>query len=140
VFSSSCDGRPFGHSRHGPKIGVCAPYGGKLDPHVHNVAWAEAYLRIKWHLDPSSRLATTDMGRKLRCSAPQGGGAGSTRNTTLPGPRPTFVPSGILIHPAVWPQLNISRKVGAMPLLGGAGSHLTQCGLGRSLLPYQVAS
>jgi len=21
-----------------------------------------------------------------------------------PGPRPTFVPSGILIHPALWPQ------------------------------------
>ena len=24
-----------------------------------------AYLRIKWYLDPSSRLATIDMGRKL---------------------------------------------------------------------------
>jgi len=21
------DGRPFGHNRHGPKIGVCAPFG-----------------------------------------------------------------------------------------------------------------
>jgi len=31
----------------------------------HNVAWAEAYLHTKWHLDPSSRLATTDMGQKL---------------------------------------------------------------------------
>jgi len=29
------------------------------------VAWAEAYLRTKWHLDPSSRLAATDMGQKL---------------------------------------------------------------------------
>jgi len=29
------------------------------------VAWAKAYLRTKWHLDPFSRLATTDMGRKL---------------------------------------------------------------------------
>jgi len=26
-------------------------------------AWAEAYLRTKWHLDPSSRLGTIDMGR-----------------------------------------------------------------------------
>jgi len=25
------------------------------------VAWIEAYLRTKWHLDPSSHLATTDM-------------------------------------------------------------------------------
>ena len=31
----------------------------------HNMACAEAYLRTKWHLDSSSRLATTDMGRKL---------------------------------------------------------------------------
>jgi len=35
------------------------------------VARAEAYLHTKWHLDPSSRLATTDIGRKLGegCSA-----------------------------------------------------------------------
>jgi len=31
----------------------------------HNVAWAEVYLPTKWHLDPSSRLATTDMGQNL---------------------------------------------------------------------------
>jgi len=29
------------------------------------VALAEAYIRTKWHLDLSSRLVTTDMGRKL---------------------------------------------------------------------------
>ena len=29
------------------------------------MAWTEAYVRTKWHLDPSSRLATKDMGRKL---------------------------------------------------------------------------
>ena len=33
------------------------------------------------------------------------------------GPRPTFVPSGILVHPAVWPQ-DIGQKLGAVPLLG----------------------
>jgi len=28
-------GRPFGHNRHGPKIGGCAPFGrGELGPHV----------------------------------------------------------------------------------------------------------
>jgi len=36
----------------------------------HNVAWAEAYSRTKWYLDPSGRLVTIDMGRKLRGSAP----------------------------------------------------------------------
>jgi len=31
----------------------------------HKVAWAEAYLHTNWHLSPSSRLATTDIGQKL---------------------------------------------------------------------------
>jgi len=37
---------------------------GELGPH-NTVTWAEAYLHIKWHLNPSNHLATTDMGRKL---------------------------------------------------------------------------
>ena len=43
------------------------------------------------------------MGQKegeLRC--PFGGGAGS--NAMWPGLNSTSVPSGIFIHPAVWPQ------------------------------------
>ena len=43
-------------------------------PIEHNVAWADAYLRTKWHLDPSSRLATIDMGRKLGAPLPFRGG------------------------------------------------------------------
>jgi len=69
---------------------------------VNNVARAEAYLRTKWHLDPSSlavALATTDMGRKLGALPLFGGGARYPSNTMWPGPRPTSVPSGILIHP-----------------------------------------
>jgi len=55
------------------------------------------------------RLATIDMGRKVRegllcpfpwreldCWVPS--------NTLWSGPRPASVPSGILIHPTVWPQ------------------------------------
>jgi len=60
---------------------------------VYNVAWAESYLSTKWHLDPSSPLATTDMGLKL----------------------------------------------GAVPLWGELGPHLTQCHLGQDVPPYQVA-
>ena len=40
---------------------------------VYNVAWAKTYLRTKWQLDPSSRLATVDiidMGRKVRVLCP----------------------------------------------------------------------
>jgi len=44
-------------------------WGGALPPFwvsiSHSVALVEAYLRTKWHLDPYTHLATTDMGRKL---------------------------------------------------------------------------
>jgi len=32
-LSSSWDGRPFGHNRHGPKLGACPFLGGYLGPH-----------------------------------------------------------------------------------------------------------
>jgi len=41
---------------------------------VYSVAWAEAYLRTKWRLDPSSRLVTIDMGRKEGAAVPLSGG------------------------------------------------------------------
>jgi len=105
--------------------GLC-PILGELDTHLaqlHNVAWAEAYLHTKWHLDPSSRLATIDMGRKFGGSVPIfRRGAGSPSNTMSLGPRHTSLPSGVLIHPAIWPQ-HMGRKLGAVPLWGrGAGS------------------
>jgi len=86
----------------GRKRGHAMPLsgGGSWVPMQHNVAWAEVYLRTKWHLDPSSRLTATDMGRKL-WAVPLWG---DWINTMSPGPRPTSVPSGILIHPTVWPQ------------------------------------
>ena len=37
------------------------------------------------------------------CCAPLGR-PGSSTNTMWPGPRPTSIPSGILINPTVWPQ------------------------------------
>ena len=57
---------PHRHNRHGPKRGVVYPFrAGSWVLIEHNVAWAETYLCTKWHLDPSSRSATKDMGRKL---------------------------------------------------------------------------
>jgi len=58
------------------------------------------------------RLATTDMGRKLvRGCVPflRGRAAGSQSNTMWPGPRPTSLPSDIVIHPTVWPQYTIVK-------------------------------
>jgi len=66
--------QPFRHNRHGPKIGGSASWskGGAAWVRIkHNVVRAEAYLCnlcTKWHLDPSSRLATItgNMVRKVR--------------------------------------------------------------------------
>jgi len=64
----------------GEKWGYCAPFVGSWVPIQHSVAFAEAYFRTKWHLDPSSRLATTFMGRKLGAVS-LSEGAGSLSNT-----------------------------------------------------------
>jgi len=105
VASSST--QPFGHNRHEPKSrGAAVPLSsgvGSWVPIWHNVAWAKAYLRTKWHLDPSSRLATRGMGLKLGAVPLFWGSAGSTSKMS-PVPRPTSIPNDILIHQAVWQQ------------------------------------
>jgi len=96
-------------NRHGQKIGWggCALFLGVAGSPSNTVAWGKAYLHTKWHHSPSSRLATTGIGRKLG-AVPfcpfRRDGAGSPSNTMSSRPRPTSVPSGILIHAAVWPQ------------------------------------
>ena len=54
--------------------------------------------------------------------------------------KPTSVPSGILIHTAVWPQQTWAKHWGLCPFWGELGRHLTQCRLGRNIPQYQVAS
>jgi len=87
-------------------------------------------------------LATIDVGRKLGVVPFLGRGAGSASNTMSPGPRPTFVPSGILIHPTNWPQQIHGPRIGdyAPSGKGELGAHLTECGQGRVLLLCQVSS
>jgi len=63
------------------------------------------------------------------------GGAGSQSNTKSPGPRPTSISSGILVHPAVWPQRTLAENCGYAPLGDRKlGPHLTQCRLGWAYL------
>ena len=85
--------------------GALPPFAdGSWVPVLYNVAWTEAHLHDKCHRDPSSHLATIDMGEKLGAPPFLRRGAGSPSNTKSAGPKPTFIPSGILIHPAIWPQ------------------------------------
>ena len=109
----------FGHNKHGQKTrwGLC-PFilGGSCVPIEHEVAWAEAYLHTKWHLDTSSPLARIDTGQKWGAAVPLLGEMG-------PHLPQCGCVKGTLIHPAVWPQY-MRRKVGGatLSLYGGAGS------------------
>jgi len=67
-------------------------------------------------------VATIDMGRK------EGGGcyapfveAVTLSNKIWPGPRPTSMPSAILIHPAVFATIDMGQKLGAPPPFWGGG-------------------
>ena len=90
------------------------------------LAWTEAHLHAKCRFDPSSRSATKDMGRKLAeggSASFRGRAAGFPYSTMSLGPRPASLPSGILIHPAIWPQQIWAENWVALPLWGrGAGS------------------
>jgi len=100
----------------GRKFGGCASFGVSWVPIEHNVSWAEAYLRTKWHLKLIHPAVWTQyMGRKLGggllCPLPFAEGElvphltrRSPSNTMWPRPRSTSVPSFTLIHPVVWPQ------------------------------------
>jgi len=60
------------------------------------------------------------MGRNFGGSAPfLEREAGYPSNTKSPGSRPTSVPSGILIHPAIWPQQIWAENWGLCPFGGG---------------------
>ena len=58
--------------------GLCPSFleKGSWVPIYRSVAWADAYLCTKWHLNPCSRLATIDMGRKFGAPPLLGRGLG----------------------------------------------------------------
>jgi len=97
-----------GHNRHGPKRErVAVPFRGKLGPRLISLQCGlgrglPPYQVASIH--PSSRMAMIiNMNRKLGAVCLLGGAA-TPSNTTAPGLTFTSVPSGILIHPAVWSQ------------------------------------
>jgi len=96
----------------------------------------------RWCVLANCGLATIDMGRKLGVVPLFGeGGVGSPSGTMQPGTRPTFIRSGILIHPAIWPQQIWAENWGLYPFgKGELSPHLTQCGQGRGLSARLVSS
>jgi len=86
----------------------------------------------KWHLDPP--FGHNRHLPKIVGLCPFGGGSPS--NTMWPGPRPTSTSSGVMIHPAVWPQQTWAENWGRGSASIGVSPHLTQCG--RGLPPSQT--
>ena len=77
------------------------------------------------------RLTTIDMGQKLGVVPLFREGSWAPSNTMLPGPRPTSVPSGILIHPAFGHNRHVPKIGGGCAPFGGElGPYLTQHGRG----------
>ena len=78
------------------------------------------------------------MGRKFR-GAPLpvwAGGAGSPSNTKSPGPRPSSIPSDILIMQPFGRNRCVLKIGGLCPFEGGGASpHLTQCARAEAYLP-----
>jgi len=73
------------------------------------------------------------IGEELR---PFWGGELGPHLTQSLGARPTSIPSGIVILPAIWPQEIWAENCGG----GKLGPRLTQCGQGRGLPACQVSS
>jgi len=104
-----------------------------MGPHLtqRRLGWAEAYLRTKWHLDPSSRLATIHGPKSGDCFSPHLGFLG------VPGPHATQyvawtdksglplyqLPSGILSRLATTDMPEIEWLC---PVWVELGPHLTQ--------------
>jgi len=126
---------------------------GELGPHLTQYGQGRGLPPYKWHLDQSSRLVTTDMGRQLGAEPLWGRRAGSSFNTVWR--RPTSMPSFILIHTAVWYNRHGPRIIRTQakpapvnfecgdccaPFRGEQDPNLTQCGQGRCLPACQVSS
>jgi len=100
--------QPFGHNGHGPKIGCgeCALFLGVAGSTSNTMSRRPRHTFVPSDsLMHPGRLATIQMGRKFGALPPVlGRGAVSPPSTMWTGPRPTSMPSAILIHPAVRPQ------------------------------------
>ena len=105
------------------------------------VAWTDACLRrssYQWPLDPSSRLATLDVGRKLGGYLPLGVELGPHQTQCCPGPRPTFVLTSRSIP--FGHNKHGSKSAGLCPLWGEGRRIFTTSNNVAWAKAYQVAS
>jgi len=127
--------QPFGHNRNGPKIGERAlppPFG--MGAQCGLVQGPLPCQVPSWSIQP---FGHNGHGPKIGEVAPlpfEGGKAGCPSNTKSHGPTSASIPSGILIHPAIWPQQILAENWRLCPFgEGKLGPHVTQYVQGRGL-------
>jgi len=109
------------------KRGGCyAPFAGELGPRLTQCGLGRGLLPYQVVFSSIQPFGHNRHGLKTRSCVPFRVGAATPSNTTSPGPKCTSVPSGIWIHPAIWPRHNRHGPVigwGLCPFSGvGAGS------------------
>jgi len=95
-----------GHNRHGPKTGgLLRPLRRYLGTRLIQSGLGRGLFPYQVASSSIQPFGHNKNGPKIGGSAPfLGRGDGSPSSTMWPRPRPTSMPSAILIHPAVWPQ------------------------------------
>jgi len=110
-----------GHNRHWPKGGgadVRAPIAEKLGPRLIQCGLGRGLLPYQVASSSIKQFGHNRHGPKIGWGgcALFLGIAGSPSNTKSPESRPTSIPSGILVYPAVWSQRTLAENGGAVPL------------------------
>jgi len=131
-----------GHNRHGPKRwGLLCPFRAELGPRLIQCGLGRGLLPHQVASSSIQSFGHNGHWTKIGGLCPfRGGKAASPSNTKSPGLRPTSIPSGILMHPAVWRHGPKIR--GVCPIFGGRElrPHLVQCGLDQGPPPCQLPS
>ena len=117
---------------------VGVPFSGDSWVHIeYNVAWAEAYLHTKWHVDASSRLATIKMGRKLGVLWPLFGEGSCDPIEHYVDWTKAYLHAKCHLDPySRLATTDMGQKLGALPPFWGGelGFHLTQCGMVKAFI------
>ena len=111
----------FVHNTHGPNSEGLLPFPwGELGTRLTYCGLGQelpSYQVASWSIQS---FGHNRRGPKIggRGAVLLSGGSGPLSDTMSPGSRPTSVPSGVLIHPAVWPQHTWAENWGLCPFLG----------------------
>ena len=96
---------------------------GKLGPRLTQCGLGRGLLPCQVVYSSNQRFDDNRHGPKIEWGAVPFflGGAASPSNTKSPWLRPTSIPSGILVHPAIWPQRTMATICGGLcPFRGGS--------------------